>query len=206
MFDLSLYVDAWHRCIQTAVRVCSRDICVLNRVAKHYHNILWWCTGNTLPNKCTKQPWFWTAAVKRLPEGLSCRLSMMKCNGLSVWHGKSPTRVHQLIHTMKKVWMTGAGSARPVVSIRMASNISFRLRSLFRMRIRSPRTACGTKKVTGWIHQVWQDGLIETKKVKVHLVANLYSYRVCTCRNYAGCSTTNTTCHAAIIMLQSGAW
>lgn len=36
---------------------------------------------------------------------------------------------------------TGAGSARPVVSIRMWSNLFLRLSSLVRMRMRSPRTA-----------------------------------------------------------------
>lgn len=42
---------------------------------------------------------------------------------------------------MKKVCATGAGSASPVVSMRMASKRVLRLSSLFSTRIRSPRTA-----------------------------------------------------------------
>ncbi len=41
----------------------------------------------------------------------------------------------------KKVWMTGPGLARPVVSMMMASSLSRFLISLPTMRIRSPRTA-----------------------------------------------------------------
>ena len=41
----------------------------------------------------------------------------------------------------KKVCATGAGSASPVVSMRMASNRCLRFSSLCRMRMRSPRTA-----------------------------------------------------------------
>ena len=40
----------------------------------------------------------------------------------------------------KNVWMTGAGSARPVVSMRIWSNLSFLFIRLPRMRMRSPRT------------------------------------------------------------------
>mmetsp|Transcript_9361 Transcript_9361/g.24199 ORF Transcript_9361/g.24199 Transcript_9361/m.24199 type:complete len:278 (+) Transcript_9361:279-1112(+) len=42
--------------------------------------------------------------------------------------------------SMKKVCATGAGSAIPVVSMIIPSSFSLRLRSLLRMRIRSPRT------------------------------------------------------------------
>jgi hypothetical protein len=41
---------------------------------------------------------------------------------------------------MKKVWATGAGSARPVVSTMMASNLPCRFISPSMMRMRSPRT------------------------------------------------------------------
>mmetsp|Transcript_27539 Transcript_27539/g.68459 ORF Transcript_27539/g.68459 Transcript_27539/m.68459 type:complete len:202 (-) Transcript_27539:17-622(-) len=45
-----------------------------------------------------------------------------------------------ILSSMKKVWITGPGSARPVVSIRMASSVALRRKSLERMRMRSPRT------------------------------------------------------------------
>ena len=40
-----------------------------------------------------------------------------------------------------RTWMTGAGLARPVVSMMMASNLLRRFSSLFTVLIRSPRTA-----------------------------------------------------------------
>ena len=43
----------------------------------------------------------------------------------------------------KKVWATGAGSARPVVSMRMPSYLVLLFSSLVRIRTRSPRTAQG---------------------------------------------------------------
>jgi hypothetical protein len=55
-------------------------------------------------------------------------------NGKLVW------RLAFNSSSTKKVWATGAGSARPVVSIRIASNLVLRRMRRPKMRMRSPRT------------------------------------------------------------------
>ena len=52
----------------------------------------------------------------------------------------SSRKLRRISSSVKKVCATGAGLARPVVSIRMPSSRSLRLRRRPRMRIRSPRT------------------------------------------------------------------
>lgn len=62
-----------------------------------------------------------------------------------VWMKFTPNKQFSFLKKMFKTLAcaTGAGSARPVVSIRMWSNLFLRLSSLLRMRMRSPRTAGG---------------------------------------------------------------
>mmetsp|Transcript_51907 Transcript_51907/g.105689 ORF Transcript_51907/g.105689 Transcript_51907/m.105689 type:complete len:312 (-) Transcript_51907:6-941(-) len=60
------------------------------------------------------------------------------------------------LSSMKNVWITGAGSAIPVVSIRMASSLVLRFRILFKILIRSPLTVQQMQplfisKISSWV-------------------------------------------------------
>ena len=74
------------------------------------------------------------------PSGLTSSKCSLTCAASTIVMIASSRRSEAISSSMKKVCATGAGSASPVVSIRMRSKRSLRFIKAPRMRIRSPRT------------------------------------------------------------------
>mmetsp|Transcript_28792 Transcript_28792/g.75632 ORF Transcript_28792/g.75632 Transcript_28792/m.75632 type:complete len:254 (-) Transcript_28792:48-809(-) len=74
------------------------------------------------------------------PSGLSSSRCWMMCLASTTVRMASRRACDLMVSSMKKVCATGAGSARPVVSMRTASSLVCRLKIFPRIRMRSPRT------------------------------------------------------------------